>query len=111
MSSEAKRTYDRARYHANLEETKAKQRAYRQSIKRAVFSLLGDTCARCGYADLRALQLDHIVPMWKTGGRDRSADSLREWRRALIEPDVFQILCANCHMIKTFTEDTNAEGP
>lgn len=40
-------------------------------------------CQRCGFPDVRALQVDHVT------GR-------------VAKPFVFQCLCANCHSIETY---------
>lgn len=67
---------------------------------------LGGSCVLCGFADERALQFDHIIPI-----KNRHAPRItqwiqsKKWRDVLGEFDkVFQLLCANCHAIKTAEE-------
>lgn len=61
-------------------------------------------CARCGYnANPVALDFDHIDRSTKSFdiGRMRSKTSIE---KLLAEVDKCQVLCANCHRIKTFEE-------
>jgi len=61
-------------------------------------------CARCGFADLRALCIDHIdghAYMWRkahTGGA--SGSRLYQWLKGHEYPQGFQVLCLNCNLIK-----------
>lgn len=76
---------------------------YRAKLRNAALALLGGKCNKCGFADPRALEFDHIVPHGLP--RDR-------WNRAshYVHKDVIagdknvQLLCANCHAIKTHEE-------
>lgn len=78
-----------------------------QDVKNRVYDLYGRTCARCGFSDIRALQLDHV----KNDGfkcRVRRSDGRRvtrthpSWYDAVknYQPNKYQILCANCNWIK-----------
>jgi len=79
------------------------RRAYYES-RDALLKLLGDKCGRCGFADRRALQFDHING---DGHKERGsrnggygAKKLRDWLR---DPEIktkLQLLCANCNWIK-----------
>ena len=66
---------------------------------------LSKGCALCGYkTNADALQFDHIIPLHKTGGK--RYESLVSWatmEKVLTDPNV-QVLCANCHSIKTVRE-------
>ncbi len=48
-------------------------------------------CQECGFADVRALHMDHV------SGR--------------VEGTEFACLCANCHNIKSYTDDWNGQKP
>ena len=83
------------------------QRAYQKNkrieLRKKVMKRLGNKCIRCGYKDIRALQIDHI----DGGGTAelRSMTGLRYYTMLLELPeDVFfsryQCLCANCNWIK-----------
>lgn len=58
---------------------------------------LGGRCVRCENTDPRVLQFDHL--------RDKKGNvgalAYRSWKLFLEEVDKCQLLCANCHAIKT----------
>lgn len=64
---------------------------------------LGGCCASCGFADHRALHIDHIDG---DGGADRKAGKhvtvkvMRQLAEGNLEGHRFQVLCANCNTIK-----------
>ena len=69
------------------------------------------TCCRCGMSDIRVLTVDHIFGNGHdhrklVKGNDSSA--LYRWLRQQGYPkelrDEFQVLCANCHLIKEAEE-------
>ena len=63
-------------------------------------------CARCGQDDIRVLELDHVNGngngdrIARTGGCRGGVPFYRALKAAGW-PDGFQVLCANCHRIKT----------
>ena len=66
-------------------------------------------CEKCGYDEHpQALQFDHKVPVRKEKARDRKRGNvikcMADLRRALLDPNV-QIICANCHCIKTYENE------
>lgn len=57
-------------------------------------------CAKCGFADMRALQLDHVAG---DGTADRKMRGPISMLLAIVRGEnhgQFQILCANCNWIK-----------
>lgn len=59
---------------------------------------LGGVCCRCGFSDIRALQIDH-----KAGGgcKERRITSWSKLYRAILHGVAgYQLLCANCNWIK-----------
>jgi 5-methylcytosine-specific restriction endonuclease McrA len=57
-------------------------------------------CAKCGYAEHpAALELDHIVPVTLIGKR-KFPKTRANYRDLIFDPNI-QVLCANCHRIKT----------
>lgn len=70
----------------------------RENTRRAKFiDSLGNACANCGFVheDHRFFDLDHIVPL-----KDHSAPrTLRDY-----DKDKLQVLCPNCHRIKTIID-------
>lgn len=63
--------------------------------------ILGGTCARCGFDDIRALQVDHI-----DGGGLQEVSAIGTYqiykRIADGATDGYQVLCANCNWIKRY---------
>jgi hypothetical protein len=67
-----------------------------------VIKALGNKCAKCGYSDARALQVDHV-----NGGGVRER-KLNGWAPTKFyndiaenpDPTKWQLLCANCNWIK-----------
>ncbi len=62
------------------------------------------SCVRCGFVDVRALQLDHV-----NGGGSRFLGNGRSpythYGQILKDEDIkgkYQILCANCNWIKRY---------
>lgn len=64
-------------------------------------------CAHCGYREHPdALQFDHVEPLRvRTRSRPRRdrIESHASLRRALADPNI-QVLCGNCHNIKSMEE-------
>lgn len=78
-----------------------KARRYAIEVREQLFRKLGNKCARCGFADIRALQLDHIYG--DSGEAKRTHRSTRYYRQVLRDVAVnYQILCANCNWIKRY---------
>ena len=68
---------------------------YAKRQRKAALALLGNKCCKCGFADWRALQLDH-----KNGGGFKDVRSIARSRDVLRHPEKYQLLCANCNWIK-----------
>ena len=89
------------RYRAeNPEIHRARSRQARIKQRQAVFEMYGHECVLCGFADKRALTLDHIK---NNGAEERLELGERGvYRRAIAEfrPDEYRILCMNCQFIK-----------
>jgi len=92
--------------HRNAELYYARRSKLRQVVRDAIHTKLGDKCIRCGFADKRALQIDHIH-----GGGCQEARTRGDWAvhyaRVLEWPDgklfaTYQLLCANCNRIKMY---------
>ena len=60
---------------------------------------LGGKCIDCGETELFKLEFDHIDPTLKTVQISRSAP--KDWIK---DKDNLQLLCRNCHRIKTVIE-------
>lgn len=83
----------------------------RMNARAEVHAIFGSRCARCGNDDWRVLELDHVAG---GGNADRVSGRIdKAYSRPMIEfaranRQLFQLLCANCHRIKTW-EDREAE--
>lgn len=94
------------------EEKKLKNRKYLHDrslrLRRLLIDAFGGECSRCGFKDIRALQIDHVNG---GGAKERREQSSRSSSHNLkyvnIRIDSFlkgenkyQLLCANCNWIK-----------
>jgi 5-methylcytosine-specific restriction endonuclease McrA len=82
-----------------------RRKVYYQRKQKAV-ALLGGKCCRCGCDDIRCLEIDHIIPI--RGDRSMYGDKLF---RSIVNggsTDNLQVLCANCHAIKTYEDGNGA---
>lgn len=78
-------------------------RLYRERLRGQAIAAMGGVCMHCGFDNPLALQFDHIVPlMRRTSGIAKRKDSDRAYR-AIVNGEIggIQLLCANCHVIKT----------
>jgi hypothetical protein len=86
---------------ANTHRDVVKQIATRHRNKRRaeILHILGDKCAKCGFSDPRALQIDHV----NGGGvKERKRISWIGIHRKILNGNTtdYQLLCANCNWIK-----------
>jgi RNase P subunit RPR2 len=71
-------------------------------LRHKVINHLGGKCAKCGYEDIRALQIDHV----KGQGAKQLNSANHQWYRYYkevmqTEPGlIYQVLCANCNWVK-----------
>ncbi len=78
-----------------------------KNTRRLLVKFLGNKCKQCGFDDIRALQIDHI-----NGGGNKEYEKygnsnvyyfyLTHFEKAKKN---IQVLCANCNMIKTQTNN------
>ncbi|MBA3678912.1 HNH endonuclease [Candidatus Saccharibacteria bacterium] len=83
------------------------KRKYRnRHIRRrnAVLKLLGGACVDCGNNDLRVQQIDHTQPILLSSKRRTLTQMFPSILRGDEPINNLQLLCANCHMIKTVNE-------
>ena len=78
--------------------------------KVAILNALGGRCLHCGITDIRVLDLDHIDASQKNKPAHRNYSTpvrIKLWEK---EIENLQILCANCHRIKTHATHWKTEG-
>lgn len=92
----------RDRYAQNREQKKRRVRLDRSIERSRVLVFLGGRCEWCGVNDSRLLQVDHI-----NGGGQKERRNLG-WagieKRVFKCPPDYQLLCANCNLIKKWFE-------
>jgi hypothetical protein len=72
---------------------------WRRDLKVEIIRRLGGCCARCGFSDYRALQIDHVAG----GGTHLRVNGwdVTRYKEMLTAPSgTYQLLCANCNWIK-----------
>ena len=97
------------KYLSYLESNARSSKKTRSKLRVEIVSLLGGKCVRCGFEDIRALQIDHV-----NGGANKEV--MKKYgkpysnchRYVLIRDAIllgskeYQLLCANCNWIKRF---------
>jgi len=83
----------------NRDSAESRRRQRAEERARAL-AILGGCCNHCGIDDPIVLQFDHIEPLLpKTTGRSRNGNSAKLICAGSRD---FQVLCANCHVRKSF---------
>lgn len=104
-----KEYYGNHKEHCNEIARKSKIKRYYEN-KKEIYNILGNKCIQCGFNDLRALHIDHV----NGGGsklRKISHDLLyRIYKELLTGSKDYQLLCANCNMIKKYNENNYNEN-
>jgi hypothetical protein len=99
-----------------------RRRGYERDLYRKLRTLaiekLGGECKKCGIRDGRVLEIDHInqtqngvsIPELRKKTSCKGTDNTvhRKIIRGEITGDELQVLCANCHAIKTWENDERA---
>jgi len=87
----------------NKEDLYKNQQKTRDSNSRKVWDLLSlSECTDCKISDPRVLQYDHIPGSDKKFSISRACSGMTiSWKRIKEEIDKCEIVCANCHQIRT----------
>lgn len=94
------RAYTRARYRrVGPEVAKRSVKAWYAQNRATILARMGGVCVKCGFADTRALQIDHVAG---GGNRERKAVARDSFYVRLLKHGTngYQLLCANCNWIK-----------
>ena len=75
-----------------------------KELKNKLFELLGKECSSCGIKDLRVLEINHINHKIKDKRllTRKITKASRRTRIYLKEINNIELLCANCHRIRTW---------
>lgn len=83
----------------------ARNKKLKNALRIKMVEYLSDkSCIKCGNNDYRVLEFDHIDPKTKSIGIAQALHNIWAWDRILNEIKKCQILCSNCHKIKTAEE-------
>lgn len=86
------------------------RRGHRRKQRLQVIEILGGCCVKCGFTDVRALQVDHINGGGSQARKTVSLDSMHNMiLRAGNGLGIYQLLCANCNWIKRHENNENVE--
>lgn len=74
---------------------------YREKTGQLSDFLSGKSCLDCGNTDSRTFEFDHRDRLSKTSNVSAMIHLLRPWSKILKEIELCDILCGNCHKIRT----------
>lgn len=77
----------------------SRTKEWKRNKRKSAIAALGGKCSHCGNDDPRVLQIDHIDG---GGNADRKKSRISILNRIISGSGGFQLLCANCHCIKSF---------
>ena len=88
----------------NIEKIRKNNDKYNHNIRKTLIELLGGKCKKCGFKDIRALQVDHIngggkKEIHKYSAKIRYKNYIESIKN---KEEKYQLLCANCNWIKRF---------
>lgn len=87
------------------EKAVSRNREIKNKLREKMLKYLSDkSCSVCGISDVRVLEFDHKDPSTKSFAIAAAIANTRSWDKILTEINKCQILCANCHKIKTSSE-------
>lgn len=93
----------------NKQQQKEFQREWSQKnnlkIRLEAIKILGGKCCQCGFTNFRALQIDHIIPDQKGRLVHKGQQNAKDVVSGILTKESVQLLCANCHWIKTYDID------
>jgi hypothetical protein len=78
-------------------------------LRLSVIDKLGRRCVRCGFEDVRALQVDHVNEDGSHHRQIVTKNNVNRLYREMLADTFgrFQVLCANCNWIKRFERGNN----
>jgi hypothetical protein len=84
----------------NPDKYNAQSRKAKIKDKLKLFLMYGNTCAICGFSDMRALSLDHVK---NNGNEERRLHGIRgtyKLAKEKLDLEQYRILCMNCQFIE-----------
>lgn len=101
-----KRNYKAEYQKKDKEVTNKKSREFRTKTRIALITFVGGekglVCNRCGFNDIRVLQVDHVFGggLKEVNNKSKLKDNVRYLKHIKENPMNYQLLCANCNWIK-----------
>lgn len=90
-----------------LECNRKRSNRYTLLLKAKIIEFLGGSCVQCGNSDPRVLEVDHVNGGGHKHVQLRGTHGVRrDILSGLLPREEVQLLCANCHRIKTVSETT-----
>jgi 5-methylcytosine-specific restriction endonuclease McrA len=86
-------------YQKNKDKLLTKLKTESLILRLSLILKLGDKCVHCSNDDVDVLEFDHIIPLHSK--KRKYGNILREVKS---HPELFQLLCANCHRKKTLED-------
>lgn len=97
-----RKEYFRAYAKKHSVKRKAFSKEYHFRLRNSILEMLGKSCIRCGFDDVRALQIDHV----NGNGHIQRKEKKGKFVYKIILEEIlagskdYQVLCANCNWIK-----------
>jgi RNase P subunit RPR2 len=88
----------------------AARKALHYRLREAIFAALGNICCRCGFSDVRALQIDHVHGGGTQEFKKKKGTSYLYHVLKNLANGNYQLLCANCNWIKRFENKRERGG-
>ena len=89
----------------NKKDLYASQQRHRERNMSLLWEYLRDkVCTDCGYKDSRVFEFDHLPGFEKKFEIGKAVSgSTRSWKLILTEIEKCEVVCANCHRIRSMT--------
>ena len=113
---ECRREYDRLYHNARTAESKRRKQRLQKERKERIARWIKEykvrkTCFDCGNADFRVLDFDHLpefVKDFNIGQGMVDGKSLKSLQQEILK---CQVVCSNCHRIRTYERNSRSVAP
>lgn len=83
------------------------KRVYQELYSKIYDILCNSSCVDCGNKDIRVLEFDHKPEYTKTSNISSMVRKQASWESILKEMEKCDVVCCNCHSIRTHTRSNN----
>ncbi len=95
----------------NAEKSKFHQTEFHRKLRKAAIEHLGSKCVRCGFNDIRALVVDHVLSDGADERRKNNQQKVLKIVIASVPGERYQCLCANCNSIVRWERGEHGKRP